>query len=151
MYSFAYKWACPSIAPFAWVTSGPGAVQISIKGSPAPGSLIHFSCLLLLGEQGELQWLSPHSCSASPLALLAPIESLPLYKLWCEPCSLMVLPPALFCLPMWGEMGEGPGLTLLVLLGIWAAKTLTLPALLVPASHLVSTLLANMQPGCCPH
>ena len=48
-------------APLGLGQSGP-----SIKTHPAAGSLIHFSCLLLLGEQGELQAPSPHL----PLSLL---------------------------------------------------------------------------------
>uniref|UniRef100_A0A8V1AL19 Keratin n=2 Tax=Gallus gallus TaxID=9031 RepID=A0A8V1AL19_CHICK len=55
----------------------------------------------------------------------------------------MVLPPDPFCFPVRGEVGEGLGLTLLGLLGIWAAKPLAVRALPASAPQPVPPSLAS--------
>ncbi|XP_071583038.1 feather beta keratin-like isoform X2 [Heliangelus exortis] len=62
-------------------TSVPGAGWSSIKGSPTAGSIIHFSCLLLLGEQGEL-----HPTAMSCYDLCRPCGPTPLANSCNEPC-----------------------------------------------------------------
>ncbi|XP_031466495.1 feather keratin 4-like [Phasianus colchicus] len=74
-------WACPSTATYAWVASGPEAVLLGIKASPAPGSLIHFSCLLLLGDQVHL-----HPTAMSCYDLCRPCGPTPLANSCNEPC-----------------------------------------------------------------
>ncbi|XP_075032141.1 feather beta keratin isoform X2 [Calonectris borealis] len=61
--------------------SGPGAVGTSIKASPGAGSLIHFSCLLLPGEQVHLQ---PTTMSCYDLC--RPCGPTPLANSCNEPC-----------------------------------------------------------------
>ncbi|XP_065509784.1 feather beta keratin-like isoform X1 [Caloenas nicobarica] len=69
--------------------SWPGVVWTNIKASPAAGSLIHFSCLLLLGEQGELQPSLPvnfHLAAMSCYDLCRPCGPTPLANSCNEPC-----------------------------------------------------------------
>ncbi|XP_075301442.1 feather beta keratin-like [Opisthocomus hoazin] len=62
-------------------TSGPEVVWTSIKASPTEGSLIHFSCLHLLGQQGEL-----HPTAMSCYDLCRPCGPTPLANSCNEPC-----------------------------------------------------------------
>jgi len=128
----------------------PGADKASIKASPAPGSHIHFSCLLRFGEQGELQWSSPHS----PLSLLL------LLLFWlpgsrCLHADLDVSLAPLWSAHLhlsdckcggWREEGEGSGVSLLGLLGI---RTLSVPTLPVQASQPEHPLLVSISPAYC--
>ncbi|XP_065713852.1 feather beta keratin-like [Patagioenas fasciata] len=69
--------------------SWPGVVWTSIKAVPTAGSLIHFSCLLLLGEQGELQPPLPvnlHPAAMSCYDLCRPCGPTPLANSCNEPC-----------------------------------------------------------------
>ncbi|XP_069649207.1 feather beta keratin [Haliaeetus albicilla] len=61
--------------------SGPGAVMTSIKASPTAGFLIHFSCLLVLGEQVHL-----HPAAMSCYDLCRPCGPTPLANSCNEPC-----------------------------------------------------------------
>ena len=87
--------------------SGPGAVWSSIKASPTAGFLTHFSCLLVLGEQGEL--LPPLLCSSLSLVLL--FLFWPCYSFYRDPSSLVVFLTLGPLPPPW-EVGEGLGLSL---------------------------------------
>ena len=87
--------------------SAPGAVWTSIKASPTEGSLIHFSCLLLLGQQGELQ-LPLHVSCLFPFSpcLSSWTETVSHLSFCWESCSLILLPASLLSLPCWGGGGR---------------------------------------------
>ncbi|XP_048144814.1 feather keratin 1-like [Corvus hawaiiensis] len=67
--------------PCAKAVPGPRVEQDSIKGRASAGSLIHFSCLLLLGETG-----SPPATAMSCYDLCRPCGPTPLANSCNEPC-----------------------------------------------------------------